>query len=90
MLIIDEHSRGYIYSAVDDSLLEIENLPPGVQGCLWDADDTHIFTIWDNHNQLFIFAIQDQHIGQFTNQINLAKPSDSTFSTNYFLSVFLI
>ena len=62
LLIIDEHSRGYIYSAVDDSLLEIDNLPPTVSGCLWDAEDGHVFAIWDTHNQLYTYTIHDQHI----------------------------
>lgn len=62
LLIIDEHSRGYIYSAVDDSLLEVDNLPPSVLGCLWDSEDGHIFTIWDAHNQLYTYTIHDQHI----------------------------
>ena len=46
LLLVDENSRGSVYSPVDDSLLEIENFPATIQGCLWDAEDSHVFCIW--------------------------------------------
>lgn len=60
IFIVDIHSKGFIYSAVDDSLLEVPELPPNVSGCLWDAEDGHILCVWDNHNQIHTYSIHHQ------------------------------
>ena len=46
LLLVDENSRGSIYSPVDDSLLEIDDFSATIQGCLWDSEDSHVFCTW--------------------------------------------
>ncbi|CAG5085237.1 Oidioi.mRNA.OKI2018_I69.PAR.g10846.t1.cds [Oikopleura dioica] len=73
-LLIDDVNKGYVYTAGDDTLMEVGELPGRVNGCLWDAVETHVFTVWDNQNQLVVFSVHDLHVeGQKVEQVAIGR-----------------
>jgi len=73
-LLIDDVNKGYVYTAGDDTLMEVGELTGRVNGCLWDAQETHVFTIWDNQNQLVVFSVHDIHVeGQKVEQVAIGR-----------------
>lgn len=82
LIFEDAKHGGYLYNAVNDQLLQLEETSAGLATALWDAVDPHVFLLSDGH-MLFTYLYSSNHLLGSGRTPSIAHTNSSALAVNF-------
>lgn len=82
-LVFEDAKHGvYLYNAVNDQLLQLEEASAGLATALWDAVDPHVFLLSDGH-MLFTYLYSSNHLLGSGKTPSIAHSNSTALAVNF-------